>query len=96
MFSDADTPLGIVVLPLDGCGVFIVLADEGHDPASEIRYGSEDATVDEVALDLGEPEFDLNVEPDGTREPSTGVPETCALLVNRRIRNRMSGGVGGL
>ncbi len=36
------------------------------------------------------------VEPDGTREPSTGVPQTCALLVNRRIRNRMSGGVGGL
>jgi RNA-directed DNA polymerase len=34
-------------------------------------------------------------EPDGTREPPRSAQETQVQLMNRRIRNRTSGGVGG-
>jgi hypothetical protein len=38
---------------------------------------------------------DQHAAPDGTREPSSTTQETCVYFVNRRVRNRTHGGVGG-
>ena len=41
-----------------------MLADVGHDPARQVFAGRKDAAMDQVALDLGEPQLDL-IEPRG-------------------------------
>jgi hypothetical protein len=58
----ADAAAWIGVLPLDRLGGLVVLPDVAHEFALEVGGGREDATVDEVALDLTEPQLDL-VEP---------------------------------
>ena len=40
------------------------MADIGHDPAREICDGGKGAAVDQIPLDLGEPELYL-IEPGG-------------------------------
>lgn len=50
--------------PLDGFGLAVVEADVAHDSFREILDRGEDAAVNEVAFDLGEPELDL-IEPGG-------------------------------
>src|SRR3984893_14788918 len=62
------------VLPFDRLGGLVVLVDVVEEFAPEVGGGGEDAAVDEIALDLGEPEFDL-VEPGrvGGREVKTHV-----------------------
>src|SRR6266700_6913066 len=50
------------VLPLDWLRGLVVVMDIGEELAAEVAGRGEDAAVDEVALDLGEPELDL-VEP---------------------------------
>src|ERR1700730_5795777 len=60
--SSRDATAGVGVLPLDWPGGFVVSGDVGHELASQIVAGPENAAVDEVALDLAEPELDL-VEP---------------------------------
>ena len=52
----------LVITDQIGFGVLVVLADVGHDAACELLGRGEDASVDEIAFDLGEPEFDL-IEP---------------------------------
>ena len=54
----------IAVRPLNGLGVFVVEPDVAHDFSGQIGFGGKDATGDEIALDFGEPDFDL-VEPGG-------------------------------
>lgn len=54
----------ILVDPTDRCRGFVVVADVAHELAREIPYGSEDASRNNVALNLGKPNFDL-VEPTG-------------------------------
>jgi len=56
----------IAVDPLHGFGRAVVLADVAHELALEIGHGGEDAAGDDIALDLGEPEFNL-VEPGRVR-----------------------------
>ena len=53
---------GIVVGPLDRLGIAVVMTDVALDFACEVRDGDKDSAGNDIALDLGEPEFDL-VEP---------------------------------
>ena len=57
-----DAAKGIAVSPLEGERSFVVGVDVTHDLASQISLGSKDAPRDQVALNLGKPDFDL-VEP---------------------------------
>jgi hypothetical protein len=50
--------------PFEGFGRFIVVTDVAQEFAPQIGDGTEDASRDQIALDLGEPEFHL-VEPGG-------------------------------
>jgi hypothetical protein len=54
----------VAVGPLDRSGVFVVEADVAHDFLGQIGFGSKDAAGDKIALNFGEPDFDL-VEPGG-------------------------------
>ena len=64
----------------EGRGMLIVLADIAHQIAPEILDRGQDAAGNDVALDLGEPEFDL-MEP----RRIVGVKCRCPLP---RERNR--------
>lgn len=55
---------GIGVSPLEWGGGFIVVADVAQEFGAEIRDRAEDAPRDDLALNFGEPIFDL-VEPRG-------------------------------
>ena len=57
-----DTTVGMSIGPLEGFGAFVVALDIAGDFASEVSFGSEDAAGDQIALNFGEPEFDL-IEP---------------------------------
>ena len=68
--------IDIFVDPTDWGGGFIVVANVAHQLAREILYRSEDPSGNHVALNLGEPNFDL-VEPTGVGrgivDPNRGV-----------------------
>ena len=53
---------GISIAPSERDGRFVVVADVTHDFPGEICLGFEDAASNDVALDFGEPDFDL-IEP---------------------------------
>src|SRR5438128_11167128 len=58
-------PVGDVgVLPLDGLGRLVVLADVAQELAAEVGSRREDAACDHVALDLAQPNLDL-IQPAG-------------------------------
>jgi hypothetical protein len=57
--SGSDPMPGIGVLPLHGFRGLIVLPDIAHDFPFQILPRRKDAAGDEIALNLGEPEFDL-------------------------------------
>ena len=57
-----DTTVGISVGPLEGFGSFVVAHDIAGDFASEVSSGSKDAAGEQIALNFGEPDFDL-IEP---------------------------------
>ena len=54
----------VFVDPTDRGRGFVVVADVAHELARQILYGSEDPSRNNVALNLGKPNFDL-VEPTG-------------------------------
>src|SRR5258708_12578193 len=54
----------VLVDPTDRCRGLIVVADVTHELASEILYGGEDTSRNNVALNLGKPNLDL-IEPAG-------------------------------
>ena len=78
-----DAVRGIVILPFDDPGILVVAADVGHDPAGQVVHGSEDATMDQVPFDLGEPELDL-IKPGGVggREMEVNVGTILQELLN--------------
>ena len=57
-----DAMRGVAVGPLDRLGRAVVEADVTHEFSSQVFDGGEDASGDDVALDLGEPDLDL-IEP---------------------------------
>jgi hypothetical protein len=58
----SDTTVGISIGPFERLGAFVVGFDRARDFAGEVACGSEDATGDQIALNFGEPDFDL-IEP---------------------------------
>ena len=54
----------VAVGPLDRWGVFVVEVDVAYDLLGQIGFGSKNAAGYEIALNFGEPDFDL-VEPGG-------------------------------
>ena len=57
-----NTTVGVPIDPLEGFGSFVMGLDIASDFASKVRSGSEDAAGEQIALNFGEPEFDL-IEP---------------------------------
>ena len=49
----------ISIFPLHRTGRFVVLTDVSQELPLQIRDGSEDASRDDIALDLTEPQLDL-------------------------------------
>ena len=54
--------VGISVGPFERLGAFVVNFDIASDFAGEVGFGSKDAAGDQIALNFGEPDFDL-IEP---------------------------------
>ena len=73
--SIPDASARVGVLHLIGLAVLLCSFDVAHELAPQIRSRGEDAAVDEVALDFGEPELDL-VQPRGIgrREVQSHIP----------------------
>ena len=55
----SDTTVSISVGPFERLGAFVVGFDIASDFASEVGFGSKDAASDQIALNFGEPDFDL-------------------------------------
>jgi hypothetical protein len=68
----SDTTVGIPIGPLEGFGSFVVAVDIAGDFASEVSSGSEDAAGEQIALNFGEPDFDL-IEPRRVKSGCNGV-----------------------
>ena len=62
--SSVDSMRGVTPGPFEGFGGFVVVADVAHEFSAQIVERGEDASGDKIALNLGEPEFDLS-EPRG-------------------------------
>src|SRR5207237_9561419 len=76
-------------------GSLDVLADVPHELSAQIGDGGEDATGDDVALDPGEPQFDL-VEP-GRISRREVQPDTIKRRVMGKMRAvQVAQGGGGL
>jgi hypothetical protein len=75
----------IFVDPTDRCRSFVVVADVVHELAREILYGSEDTSRNNVALNLGKPNFDL-VEPTGV---GRGVVDANSRVGLKEFKNSL-------
>src|SRR5262245_54775440 len=62
LMVSSDTTVGISVGPFERLGAFVVGFDIASDFAGEVGFGSKDAAGDQIALNFGEPDFDL-IEP---------------------------------
>ena len=56
--------VNILISPVEGCRGFVVLLDVTKELSREIRFGSEDSSSNDSALNFRKPDFDL-VEPTG-------------------------------
>tara|TARA_B100000809_G_scaffold252969_1_gene288343 strand:- start:13 stop:327 length:315 start_codon:yes stop_codon:yes gene_type:complete len=57
--GSCDSALGVAIDPFERLGLGVVVADVAHDLAFKVGLGGEDPSGDQVALDLGVPDFDL-------------------------------------
>ena len=64
LMVSSDATVSISVGPFEGFGTFVVGFDIASDFAGEVGFGSKDAAGDQIALNFGEPDFDL-IEPGG-------------------------------
>ena len=69
---------GVAVGPLEGLGSAIVVTDIAHELAGQVLDRGEDPAGNDIALDPGEPVFDL-IEPRGVSRCEVKVPTrtTC-------------------
>jgi hypothetical protein len=58
----SDATVSIPVGQFERLGAFVVAPDIASDFAGEVGFGSKDAAGDQIALNFGEPDFDL-IEP---------------------------------
>src|SRR5262245_34973876 len=59
LMVSSDATISISVGPFEGLGVFVVDFDIASEFAGEVGFGSKDAAGDQIALNVGEPDFDL-------------------------------------
>src|SRR5256885_9371384 len=92
--------------PRTRSGSLDVLADVPHELSTQIGDGGEDATSDDVALDPGEPQFDLvepgrvsrrEVQPDAVKRRAVQVAQGGGALelVEREMPEPTQGEVRG-
>jgi len=81
VLSDATVSLSIG--PFERLGAFVVDFDIASDFAGEVGFGREDATGDQIALNFGEPDFDL-IEPGRV---SRGVVELKVGMGGEELRH---------
>ena len=62
--TSLDTARDVAIGPAEGSRPLVVGADIAHEFARQVAFGGEDAAGDQIALHLGEPDFDL-IEPGG-------------------------------
>jgi hypothetical protein len=62
LMVSSDATVGISIGPFEGFGAFVVDFDIAGDFAGEVGFGSKDSAGDQIALNFGEPDFDL-IEP---------------------------------
>ena len=62
LMVSSDGTVGISIGPFEGLGAFVVDFDIAGDFAGEVGFGSKDSAGDQIALNFGEPDFDL-IEP---------------------------------
>src|SRR5215470_10999674 len=62
LMVSSDATVSISVSPFKGLGTLVVDFDIAGDLSGEIDFGSKDAAGDQIALNFGEPDFDL-IEP---------------------------------
>src|SRR6476619_1723360 len=66
LLAASDSTGWIEVLPFNGFGFLVVLTDVAHEFFIQILDRGENPSRDDIALDLGEPQFYL-IEPGGIR-----------------------------
>ena len=76
---------GIFVDPTYRCRSFVIVADVAHELAREILYRSEDTSRNNVALNLGKPNFDL-VKPTGV---GRGVVDANSRVGLKEFKNSL-------
>ena len=79
-----NTTVGVPIGPLEGFGSFVMGLDIASDFASKVRSGSEDAAGEQIALNFGEPDFEL-IEPGRV---SRGVVELNVRMKGEELRHR--------
>ncbi|MFP6898363.1 MAG: hypothetical protein VCA38_17305 [Roseibacillus sp.] len=89
--GSCDSALGVAIDPFERLGLGVVVADVAHDLAFK-GLGGEDPSGDQVALDLGEPDFDL-VEPRGM---SRSLVEGHVGMVREELCNSLSFSFSGV
>src|SRR5215207_1422733 len=62
LMVSSDAAASISIGPFKGLSAFVVGFDIASDLAGEVGFGSKDAAGDQIALNFGEPDFDL-IEP---------------------------------
>jgi hypothetical protein len=90
--GSCDSALGVAIDPFERLGLGVVVADVAHDLAFKVGLGGEDPSGDQVALDLGEPDFDL-VEPRGI---SRSLVEVHVGMVREELCNSLSFSFSGV
>ncbi|MFP6858894.1 MAG: hypothetical protein VCA73_16570 [Roseibacillus sp.] len=90
--GSCDSALGVAIDPFERLGLGVVVADVAHDLAFKVGLGGEDPSGDQVALDLGEPDFDL-VEPRGI---SRSLVEVQVGMVREELCNSLSFSFSGV
>ena len=78
-----NTTVGVPIGPLEGFGSFVMGLDIASDFASKVRSGSEDAAGEQIALNFGEPDFEL-IEPGRV---SRGVVELNVRMKGEELRH---------
>ncbi|MFM1557660.1 MAG: hypothetical protein ACKJSK_00015 [Roseibacillus sp.] len=90
--GSCDSALGVAIDPFERLGLGVVVADVAHDLAFKVGLGGEDPSGDQVALDLGEPDFDL-VEPRGI---SRSLVKVHVGMVREELCNSLSFSFSGV
>ena len=83
LMGSSDATVSISIGPFEGLGAFVVDLDIASNFAGQVGFGSKDAAGDQIALNFGEPDFDL-IEPGRV---SRGVMELNIGMSGEELRH---------